>query len=139
MNHPQPFANVTLYLNRMAGDTASQQTLTLHSALADWSGVPDLTGANGEQISMVMDIYPLRSTSTAQQQAVYGLPSAAQFAASYSNSQIAVYCDAAAVQALLDNRYVFTITARLPDDRLVLLADGQLMMRHEPTNNQHYN
>jgi hypothetical protein len=143
MNNQQPFANVTLWLNRFAADTASVQTLTLHSALADWSGVPDLTGA-----VLVMDVYPLRSgvtgtNATAQQQAVYGLPSAAQFEAHFQSiavgNTLAVVCEAPTVQTLIENRYVFTVTARLLDDSLVLLADGQLMMRHTPSNNQDYN
>lgn len=134
MNQPQPFANVTLWLNRMAADTASEQTLTLHSALADWSGVPSLAGA-----VLVMDVYPLKNNASAQQQAVYGFPSAAQFVASVSNDTIAVRCDVVSVSSLLEDRYVFTVTARLPDDTLVLLADGQLLMRHTPTNKQDYN
>jgi hypothetical protein len=139
MNNVQPFANVTLWLNRFAADTASVQTLTLHSALADWSGVPDLTGA-----VLVMDVYPLRSgvtgtNATAQQQAVYGLPSAAQFEARVVGNTVAVVCEAPTVQTLIENRYVFTVTARLLDDSLVLLADGQLMVRHTPSNNQDYN
>jgi hypothetical protein len=134
MNQPQPFANVTLWVNRFAADTASVQTLTLHSALADWSGVPDLTGA-----VLVMDAYPLRPNATAQQQAVYGLPSAAQFEARVVGNTLAVVCEAPTVQTLIENRYVFTVTARLPDDSLVLLADGQLMVRHTPSNNQDYN